>query len=145
MAVALAASLTLMVKVDEPVPLGAPLILPAEESSDNPAGSVPELTEKVYGEVPLETLMTCEYGEPVCPLGSEVVVIWGAGLMITAYACDPDCEPLEAVTVKLNVPTVIGRPLIAPEAGFSNRPGGSDPVEDQAQPDPQPEAWSVCE
>jgi len=45
-------SVTLMVNVEPPVVVGVPLIFPLEAPRDRPAGKLPPITEKLYGEVP---------------------------------------------------------------------------------------------
>ena len=42
----------------------------------------------------------------------------------------PALEPVESTTwaVKLNVPYVVGVPVMAPDDGFSVKPGGSEPL-----------------
>ena len=42
----------------------------------------------------------------------------------------PACEPVESTTcaVKLNVPAVVGVPVIAPVEAFNVNPGGNDPL-----------------
>src|SRR5690242_14680781 len=100
---------------------------PDDAFSVKPGGSAPALTEKLYGEVPPDTLMVCEYAVPPFPSRSELVVMLGAGLMTTVYACDPLDSRSAAVTVNLYVPEVPGVPLITPEPSNEN-PGGSVPV-----------------
>ena len=53
-----------------------------------------------------------------------------AGLMVTEYAREPVApRPSVAVTVKLLVAAVVGVPVIAPVAAFSERPAGKLPAE----------------
>ena len=56
---ALALSVTVMVKLKEPAAVGVPLITP-DELSVRPAGGVPALTEKLMGEVPPDVPTVCE-------------------------------------------------------------------------------------
>jgi hypothetical protein len=52
---------------------GVPESTPARERL-RPGGSVPEITDHVYGDVPLEAVRVWEYAAPAVPDGSEVVV-----------------------------------------------------------------------
>ena len=56
---ALALSVTVMVKLKEPAAVGVPLITP-DELSVRPAGGLPALTEKLMGEVPPDVPTVCE-------------------------------------------------------------------------------------
>lgn len=55
--------------------VGVPLISPVAGFSVNPAGSVPEVSAKVYGALPPVAVSVCEYGVLTEPFASEVVVI----------------------------------------------------------------------
>src|SRR5690349_9681448 len=119
-----------MVKLKEPAAVGVPPTTP-DELRFRPAGSPPELTEKLSGKVPPDTPTVCEYGWFTVALGSEPVVMLGDGLMTTTYDCDPD-ESSEsvAVTVKLKLPVAEGVPAIVPLELSSARPVGRVPVDD---------------
>lgn len=51
----------MMVKVKVPVALGVPEITPLEVLSVVPVGNAPDVTAKVYGEVPPCALIVSEY------------------------------------------------------------------------------------
>jgi hypothetical protein len=61
------ASVTEMVKEDDPAAVGVPESTPAPES-EMPAGSVPELKVNEYGAVPPVALIVAPYGVPTVPL-----------------------------------------------------------------------------
>ena len=52
--VGVAESVAVTVKFQVPAVVGVPVIAPVDESSDNPAGSVPTVTLQVMGGVPPE-------------------------------------------------------------------------------------------
>jgi hypothetical protein len=72
------------------------------------------------------------YGEPTFPvLVAQITVIAGGLILIEQLELVVDAWPLVesvTVTVKLNVPAVVGVPVTAPVEGFNVRPGGSEPV-----------------
>lgn len=119
-------SVTLTVKLDEPVAVGVPLIIPAARL--NPGGSDPLATDHVYGGLPPVALTACEYAVPAVPAGNEDVVIVKAGaLMVSDSAALADAEALSVtLTVKLDEPAVVGVPEIVPPARLN--PAGSDPL-----------------
>src|SRR5579863_9395639 len=55
--------------------VGVPLISPVWGFSASPAGSEPETSCQVYGVIPPVAVSAAKYPEPVCPLGSDIVVI----------------------------------------------------------------------
>ena len=73
------------------------------------------------------------YGAPTVPAGipaQDAVIAGGAMVMLQLLVVVPDAFPRESTTwaVKLNVPAVVGVPVIAPEFASSVNPAGSDPV-----------------
>jgi hypothetical protein len=122
------ASIAVTVKLNVPAVVGVPVIPPVDEFKDRPGGSAPETTLSVYGGAPPEAVTVVVYSMPIIPFGDEArkSVIVGQALMV--YACEP-WHPFAsvAVTVKLNVPAVVGVPVIPPVDEFRNRPAGNDP------------------
>jgi hypothetical protein len=110
-------SATLAVKLNEPEAVGVPEIVPFA-AMFNPPGRTPELMLQVYGVVPPVAASVVEYAVPTCPEGTEVVVIC-TGVTAAAIVmpsdfvdvCAGDEESL-TWTVKDNVPTCVGVPLI---------------------------------
>jgi len=52
-----------------------------------------------------------------------------AGMIVIESACDAVRDPLSvALTVKFEVPELVGVPVIAPDDAFKFRPAGSEPV-----------------
>ena len=62
-----------MVKFEVPAVVGVPEITPVEELIDSPAGSVPTVTENVYGGVPPVACTVALYAALAVPFVSEVV------------------------------------------------------------------------
>jgi len=99
-----------------------------------PAGSAPPATVKVYGAVPPEAVIVCAYGCSVVPGGSVVGLRIMAGqpglAMVIVYRRLPE-QPVAsvAVIVKVNVPTVVGVPVIAPVELLRSRFVGSAPLD----------------
>ena len=126
-----AESVTLAVKFDVPAVVGVPVIVPVLESV-RPAGSDPALMDHVYGVVPPEApRVCCGYTVPAVPPGSDVVVMVGgvgAGLITICSGCvlDKFAESV-TLTVKLDVPAVVGVPVIVPVLD-NVRPAGRDPA-----------------
>jgi hypothetical protein len=67
-------SVTCTVKLDWPVLVGVPLMVPPLLKL-RPAGNAPDVTVHEYGVVPPEAVSVVEYGVPTVPLGSDAVVI----------------------------------------------------------------------
>ena len=117
--------------MEVPAALGVPLKTPAEDSV-NPAGSVPEVTDQLYGGVPPVAASVWLYALPTVPAGSglTVVIDSAAGSTVTANAFVAVPPPV-TWTVKLEVPAALGVPLKTP-AEDSVSPAGSAPeVTDQ--------------
>src|SRR5208282_2153657 len=72
-------SCTCTVNVEVLTSTGVPVTWPDAGFSVSPEGSWPLATFHVYGGTPPETMIPAEYGCAVCPLGSEIVVIWSGG------------------------------------------------------------------
>ena len=64
--------------------VGVPLI--AAPDSVRPAGSVPDVTDHVYGGVPPVAANVCEYAVPTVPFerGDGVVMVSGGGSIVMA-------------------------------------------------------------
>lgn len=68
-------SLIATLKLEVPVPVGVPEMIPVEAPSAKPAGKLPEAIDHVYAGVPPLACNCVEYAVPVVPEGSEVVAI----------------------------------------------------------------------
>jgi hypothetical protein len=147
--VGVAESFTITVKVDVPFARGVPLITPFAAFSERPAGNEPTLIDQVYGAKPPVSATAAEYATPFWAVGSDVVLIDIADTTIeSAFVPVPAVGVVESVTltVKLNVPVVVGVPVIAPVEAFSERPLGNEPVViDHAYGVTPPEAATDCE
>ena len=110
-----------------------PEIAPVAAFRVNPAGSVPLVTDQVYGVVPPIAARVVLYAEPTCPFGSEEVVITkAAGEIVRVKLTDCEAEGvLESIT--LNVSDMLetapeGVPAMAPVAAFRVSPVGRVPL-----------------
>jgi hypothetical protein len=123
---AVALSVSLTVKLDDPAVVGAPEIVLPERLK--PAGSDPLATDQVYGGVPPVALRACEYITPTVPAGNEDVVTFNAGaLMRIDRPALADAVRLSVtLTVKLDGPAAVGVPEIVLPERLS--PAGSDPL-----------------
>jgi len=113
--VAVPPPVTWTVKLEVAAVVGVPLRTPAEDRP-SPAGSVPAVTDQLYGVVPPVAASVWLYAVPTVPAGSEAVVIerdTGAALIVTenAFVAVP---PPVTWTVKLEVAAVVGVPLRTP-------------------------------
>ncbi|HEY3838649.1 MAG TPA: hypothetical protein VGL72_18855 [Bryobacteraceae bacterium] len=88
-----ALSVTLTVKLDDPVAVGVPEIVPPARLS--PTGRDPAATDHVYGGDPPVALSVWEYPTPIMPAGNEdVVIVNAAGLIASDKAALVDAEAL---------------------------------------------------
>ena len=121
-------SVAVIVKLLLAAVVGVPVIAPVPAFNERPAGKLPTETLNVYEPVPPVALTVCEYAVPTLPLGRVAGFTAIAGLMVTAYACEPVApKPSVAVMVKFDVAAVVGVPVIAPVAAFSDKPAGRLP------------------
>ena len=85
-----------------------------------------------YGEATIRSKVICCADCAVS--GTPVTVIWGDGcgldeVMAMESCFSAVCEALSVTwTVKLDVPAVVGVPLIAPNVTFNVRPAGKLPL-----------------
>ena len=125
-------STTFAVKLNVPKVVGVPVIAPVVGFKVNPGGSDPLVIENVYGGAPPVATSAELYATPTCPVpaGQASVIGGGAMTMLQFVVAVPAAVPVESTTfaVKLNVPKVVGVPVIAPVVGFSVNPGGSEPL-----------------
>lgn len=124
------ASVTVIVKLELPAAVGVPVIAPPE-ASVSPAGSVPLVTAKLYGVVPLIASTVAVYAAPTVPAGKEFVTIDTGVAAATTFsesvALAVPLLPSVTVTTKLEVPAAVGVPSSTPF--FSSvTPAGSDPL-----------------
>ena len=121
---------TFTVKEKVPALWGFPLKTPLAAASVTPRGRVPLVTVQRYGGVPPEAARVIEYGTLTVPPGSAAGVVMTRldaifrvnGLVALTEALSVTC------TVKLNVPELVGVPVIAPVAAFKLKPEGKAPV-----------------
>lgn len=120
-------SVTVTVMGIVPTAVGVPLTAPELETLK------PPLAEplQVNGPVPPLTANEPEYGFPTKPVGKLAVMLSGAGVTVTEkflLAVAGGFSLSLALTVKLNVPAVDGKPLSAPPEKLV--PGGGVPLSD---------------
>lgn len=116
--------------------VGVPLKAPLEEFKTSARGKDPVTTDQAYGAVPPAALNVPEYALPVCPLGSDVLVIETGFDPVAAIVTLNDFVAVSAVElesftwiIKETVPDWAGVPLKAPLEAFSVTPAGrEDPV-----------------
>ena len=79
-----------MEKFAVPDVVGVPVIAPVLVFNVSPAGSAPVITDHVYGVVPPDTAMFCEYGVDTVPTGNgvAVLIVKVGGLIVRANAFD---------------------------------------------------------
>ena len=112
--------------------VGVPLSRPVDEFNVKPPGSVPEVSDHVYGMVPPLAANVCEYAVPTWPLDSDnIVIVSVAGAIVSVRLTFAVCagEP-ESVTLKVSAvvfAAAVGVPLIWPVDEFSVSPAGSVP------------------
>lgn len=123
-----APDVALTVKREVPAFVGIHEIVP-EVLRRNPAGRVPETTDHVT--VDEFAASTAEYDAPIVPAGRLVVVIARVGVgvvpvivMLSSFVAL--LSPNVALTVKREVPALVGTPEIVPEV-LRVRPAGSVP------------------
>jgi hypothetical protein len=125
-------SVTSMLKLNVPSELGVPVMAPVDGFSVRPGGNEPLAIEKVYGGVPPVATAADEYARPTVPVFAGQTSFRSGGLM-TMLQFDvavPAALPVESTTwaVKLNVPAVVGVPVMAPVDELSVKPAGNEPV-----------------
>lgn len=82
-------SVTVAVKVDTPLAVGTPEIVPADAARARPWGSLPEVIDHTYGAVPPVAFRVFEYGVPIVTAGKiEGAMANAAGVMKTCLAAD---------------------------------------------------------
>src|SRR5512134_3616853 len=122
---------TWTVKLDVPTVVGVPLIVPPVDRL-SPAGRLPAETDQLYGVVPPVAARVWLYAVPTVPPGRLDVEIVGAtcAAAIAMERARVEERPLLPVTwtVKLDVPTVVGVPLIVPPVDRLS-PAGRLPAE----------------
>jgi hypothetical protein len=124
-------SVTCNVNRYSPGAAGAPEIWPVEEFSANPAGKLPLVTLKTYGDIPPLMLTVALTLECACIAGRLVVVIFsGATISTEVEPVALCCDALESLACIVNgkVPAAAGVPLIAPVDAFKLNPAGSEPA-----------------
>jgi hypothetical protein len=125
-------STTWAVKVNVPAVLGVPVMAPVDGFRVRPAGSEPLVIENVYGGTPPVATSAELYATPTVPVAVGQARVGGAGAMTILQLVDvvPAAVPLESTTwaVKVNVPAVVGVPVMLPVDGSSVRPAGSEPL-----------------
>jgi hypothetical protein len=125
-------STTWAVKLNVPAVVGVPVIAPVDGFSVNPGGSEPLVIENVYGGTPPVATSDELYATPTVPVavGQTSAGTGAATTMLQLAVAVPAAVPVESTTcaVKLNVPPVVGVPVMAPVDGFSTNPGGSEPL-----------------
>ena len=122
-------SATFAVKLDVPLVVGVPLMIPVEPASDSPAGRLPALTVHVRGVVPPVSASVWLYAVPTVPAGRLDVVIDGAAFTTMDNAFVAVAATLSVTfAVKLDVPDVVGEPVMAPVEPARDSPAGRLPA-----------------
>jgi hypothetical protein len=126
-AVAPELSRTWPVKLEVPAALGFPEMTPPLLNV-KPAGSEPALTVQVFPPLPPVAVNVCEYAVPTVPfarLPGETLSGAGFTLMLNGWLSEPP-ELSLTTAVKLDVPVVVGAPVITPPA-LIDKPAGRVP------------------
>jgi len=143
-----ALSVTPIVKLNVPAVVGVPRSIPLDERV-SPAGNDPGRKDQVYGGDPPVALKVWEYAIPTVPEGSAGVFVIDSGVVIVRLkAFDVPCDgALLSVTriVKLNEPSAVGVPLIAPLDERFNPCGNEPEASAQLYGLMPPVAVKVCE
>jgi len=129
-AVLLALSFTLTWKLNVPVAVGLPLIVPVAALRLSPEGNALLLRDQVYGGFPPLATNVWEYCAPTDPLGScgPVLMLSAGALIFRVRDFAAVTEALSLTwTSKFRVPAVVGIPLIVPAAALRVRPEGRVP------------------
>jgi len=112
--------------------VGVPLSRPVDEFNVKPPGSVPEVSDHVYGMVPPLAANVCEYAVPTWPLDSDnVVIVSVAGAIVsvrlTFVACAGELESVTLNMIAVAFAAAVGVPLISPVDEFTVKPPGNAP------------------
>src|SRR2546426_9510220 len=112
--------------------MGFPSSTPVTGFSTRPAGKAAcaELTGHVYGDCPPASLNVKENAVPTVAPGSDVLlVIVNPEATVSVNPFVAFTEALSVTrTVKLEVPAVVGAPVIAPVEALSVKPMGREPM-----------------
>jgi hypothetical protein len=82
-------SVTVAVKVETPLAVGTPEIVPADDARVRPRGSLPEVIDHTYGTVPPVAFSVFENAAPTVTAGSvEGVMASGVAVMTTCLATE---------------------------------------------------------
>jgi hypothetical protein len=142
-------SFTVAVKLEVPVAVGVPEMVPVVAARVSPAGRLPELIDHVYDGLPPAAVIGAEYATPSVPVGNvPVVIVSGAEAMTNEIVADLVCTGLEesvTVAVTFTVMAAVGVPEIVPVPVASVSPAGRFPdVMDQLYGVAPPVAVSVA-
>ena len=112
--------------------VGVPEMTPVLGANDSPGGRDPRVTLQLIGAMPPPFVWTVWlYPVPTVPLAREVVEIVSTGVMMMLNCLVAVCCGVPesvACTVTLDMPAVVGVPVIAPVAAFKVRPTGKVPA-----------------
>ncbi len=127
-AVAATLSVTIAVKLEVPDVVGVPVMAPVPATRESPAGSVPEEIDHVYGVVPPEAVSAWLYATPAVSAGRLAVVIVSPETTVIDKAWVAVAPTLSVtLAVKLEVPEVVGVPVMAPVEATRDSPAGRLP------------------
>jgi phosphohistidine swiveling domain-containing protein len=115
------------VKVDVPAVVGVPEITPVVPARLKPAGNVVPPSRLHVGAVPVATRVWL-YGVCTSPFANASVVIagaTGAGAIVMDKALVAFPAALVALTVKVDIPCVVGVPEITPVVPARSKPTGN--------------------
>ena len=124
-------SFTVAVKLEVPVAVGVPEMVPVVAARLSPAGRLPELIDHVYDGLPPVAVIGAEYATPSVPEGNApVVMISGEGAMTNEIVADLVWTGLEesvTVAVTFTVIAVVGVPEMMPVLVARVSPAGRLP------------------
>jgi hypothetical protein len=123
---------TCNVNAEFPFAVGVPVIAPVDALSERPAGRLPVEIDQVYGRMPPVAVGRNEKSVPTLAAGSVALPIarGATTLIVSGHAKDfGGVFESVTVTVKEDVPTVVGMPVIAPVEAFKASPEGNVPLE----------------
>jgi len=134
-AVALDASVSVILTVDVPVAVGVPEIKPPLLIV-NPAGS--PVAVQTYGVVPLAPASVTLYAAPCTASGSDVVEIVGTSLIENENVAGVAVAPSESLRLIVAVygPVTVGVPEMTPELGSMVTPAGRPDADHVSVPVP---------
>lgn len=122
-------SVTRRMKVNRLAAVGVPVKAPLG-ANVSPSGRLPLASVKTYGDEPPVAAKVSEYGVPMIPFGAGFGVVMVSEGVLTVNVKGfvvVDSKRSVTATVKLNTPTLVGTPVIAPPEEDRDSPPGRAP------------------